>query len=67
MESSGDYDPAVGDYKPGSITRVKLENFLTYNNVEFCPGPRYVGRNTLCYSTWIIASLAHCVLSYCSG
>ena len=27
-------------YKPGSITRVKLQNFLTYHEVEFFPGPR---------------------------
>ena len=27
-------------YKPGSISRVKLHNFLTYNEVEFFPGPR---------------------------
>lgn len=47
MESSGDYDPAVGDYKPGSITRVKLKNFLTYTDVDFSPGPRYVRSNAL--------------------
>ena len=28
------------EYKPGSIRRVRLKNFLTYNNVEFQPGPR---------------------------
>ena len=27
-------------YKPGSIKNVKLVNFLTYDKVEFCPGPR---------------------------
>ena len=32
----------VGDYRPGSIRRIKLTNFLTYDAVEFCPGPRYV-------------------------
>jgi len=32
----------VGDYKPGSIKRIKLKNFLTYADVEFQPGPRYV-------------------------
>jgi hypothetical protein len=32
----------VGDYKHGSIRRVKLSNFLTYSEVEFSPGPRYV-------------------------
>jgi hypothetical protein len=30
----------IGDYKPGSIRRVRLHNFLTYSNVEFTPGPR---------------------------
>ena len=29
-------------YKPGSIKRVKLKNFLTYDAVEFTPGPRWV-------------------------
>jgi hypothetical protein len=32
----------VGTYKPGSIQRIKLHNFLTYQDVEFKPGPRYV-------------------------
>ena len=32
----------VGAYKPGSIQRIKLRNFLTYQDVEFKPGPRYV-------------------------
>lgn len=27
-------------YKAGSIKRVKLNNFLTYDAVEFFPGPR---------------------------
>lgn len=38
----------VGDYKPGSITRIKLHNFLTYQDVEFKPGPRYVSLVVLC-------------------
>jgi hypothetical protein len=33
-------DDLVGDYRPGSIQRVKLHNFLTHSNVEFKPGPR---------------------------
>ena len=40
----------VGDYKHGSIKRIKLTRFLTYNSVEFSPGPRYVtnqNRNTV--------------------
>jgi chromosome segregation ATPase len=28
------------EYKPGSIRRIKLKNFLTYNEVEFRPGAR---------------------------
>jgi hypothetical protein len=32
----------VGDYKHGSIKRIKLTRFLTYSAVEFSPGPRYV-------------------------
>ena len=35
-------DNAVGDYKPGSITKIRLKNFLTYKLVEFEPGPRCV-------------------------
>lgn len=30
----------VGDYKHGSIKRIKLVNFLTYTEVEFSPQPR---------------------------
>ena len=30
----------VGDFKHGSIRRVKLANFLTYNSAVFLPGPR---------------------------
>ncbi len=26
-------------YRPGSILRVKLHNFVTYDDCEFCPGP----------------------------
>ena len=38
-EFSGEDDP-VGKYRPGSIRRIKLKNFLTYERVEFSPGPR---------------------------
>lgn len=37
----------IGDYRPGSIRRVKLQNFLTHGNVEFKPGPRYVPHHFL--------------------
>lgn len=30
----------VGDFKHGSIKRIKLTRFLTYSAVEFSPGPR---------------------------
>jgi hypothetical protein len=33
-------DERLKRYKPGSILRVKLKNFLTYAEVEFNPGPR---------------------------
>jgi hypothetical protein len=39
---SSDVLASIGDYRPGSIQRVKLKNFLTHGNVEFRPGPRYV-------------------------
>ncbi|KAF7312005.1 Purine nucleoside phosphorylase [Mycena indigotica] len=29
----------VDGYIPGSIVRIKLHNFVTYDDVEFCPGP----------------------------
>lgn len=38
----GAYEELVGTHKPGSISRIKLKNFLTYDFVEFFPGPRYV-------------------------
>ncbi|TPX47373.1 hypothetical protein SeLEV6574_g02703 [Synchytrium endobioticum] len=36
-----DYGPACSDdrYTHGSITRIKLKNFLTYHEAEFYPGP----------------------------
>jgi len=30
----------VGDYKPGSIRRIVLKNFLTYENAVITPGSR---------------------------
>ena len=30
----------VDHYKPGSITRIKMKNFLTHENVEFRCGAR---------------------------
>ena len=34
------YLQAIGDYKPGSITKIELENFMTHAKVEMKPGPR---------------------------
>lgn len=31
--------PSSSSYVPGSIVRVQLHNFLTYDHVEFRPGP----------------------------
>jgi hypothetical protein len=42
MEMDDDeYNKIVGLHKPGSIKRVKMKNFLTYDSVEFTCGPRY--------------------------
>lgn len=41
-DSEEAYIRRVGTHKAGSITRIKLHNFLTYSDVEFRPGPRYV-------------------------
>jgi hypothetical protein len=36
----------VGDFKPGSIVRIELKNFLTHGHVVVKPGPRYVVMRT---------------------
>ena len=49
---------SVGKYQPGSITRVKLENFVTYTAVEFLPGPSLnmvIGPNGTGKSTLVCA------------
>lgn len=46
------------NYQPGSIVRVKLENFVTYTAVEFYPGPRLnmvIGPNGTGKSTLVCA------------
>lgn len=40
MTVDNDELAVVGDYKKGSITEIRLENFLTYSNVVIRPGPR---------------------------
>jgi hypothetical protein len=60
-ENSG--APYVGhggeeEYQPGSIVRVKLENFVTYTAVEFFPGPSLnmvIGPNGTGKSTLVCA------------
>jgi hypothetical protein len=39
-EAEQEWLKVVGDYKHGSIKRIKLVNFLTYTEVEFSPKPR---------------------------
>lgn len=49
---------AEDEYLPGSIVRVKLENFVTYDSVEFHPGPRLnmiIGPNGTGKSTIVCA------------
>jgi hypothetical protein len=41
-DDDADRFKVVGDFKSGSITCIKLQNFLTYSHVELRPGPRYV-------------------------
>ena len=36
---SGDQEPKL-EYPHGSVVRIKMRNFLTYDDVEFRPGPR---------------------------
>lgn len=49
---------AEDEYLPGSIVRVRLENFVTYDSVEFHPGPRLnmvIGPNGTGKSTIVCA------------
>ena len=50
--------PFNGEYQPGSILRVKLENFVTYTAAEFFPGPKLnmvIGPNGTGKSTLVCA------------
>lgn len=48
--------PPSLDYKPGSILRIRMHNFLTYADAEVKPGPRLnvvvgpngSGKSTIC-------------------
>lgn len=50
--------PSRNELQPGSIVRVKLENFVTYSAVEFFPGPSLnmvIGPNGTGKSTLVCA------------
>lgn len=50
--------PSRRKHQPGAIVRVKLENFVTYTNVEFFPGPSLnmvIGPNGTGKSTLVCA------------
>lgn len=40
MASDDEHLEVVGEHKPGSVTKIRLKNFLTHGNVEFECGPR---------------------------
>lgn len=48
MASSPSALRQVGDYKAGSIQKIVLKNFLTYEHAVITPGPRYVAQ-VKCY------------------
>jgi hypothetical protein len=43
MDEEQEWLQTTGDYKHGSIKRIRLVKFLTYSEVEFSPKPRYDG------------------------
>lgn len=48
----------LNGYKPGAIVRIKVTNFVTYNNAEFFPGPKLnmvIGPNGTGKSTLVCA------------
>ncbi|KAJ5889483.1 hypothetical protein N7504_010293 [Penicillium tannophilum] len=48
----------LNGYKPGAIVRIKVTNFVTYNNAEFYPGPKLnmvIGPNGTGKSTLVCA------------
>jgi hypothetical protein len=50
--------PSAMEHQPGSIVRVKLDNFVTYDSVEFFPGPSLnmvIGPNGTGKSTLVCA------------
>ena len=54
------YLQAIGDYKPGSITKIELENFMTHAKVEMMPGPRYVCLVLCCFFLLLCSSTCCC-------
>jgi hypothetical protein len=51
----------VGDFKHGSIKCVKLTNFLTYSNVDFNAGPRFVSVHCMSLFLAVLVYLAHTI------
>ncbi|KAI8632799.1 P-loop containing nucleoside triphosphate hydrolase protein [Xylariaceae sp. FL1651] len=37
--SANGHTPAPGEFHPGAIVRVRVDNFVTYEHAEFLPGP----------------------------
>jgi hypothetical protein len=42
------YKRSIGDFKPGTITKIVLKNFMTHAEAEVLPGPRYVSTTSEC-------------------
>lgn len=56
LRAHAGFDP--NGYKPGAIVRIKVTNFVTYNDAEFFPGPKLnmvIGPNGTGKSTLVCA------------
>lgn len=56
--SSIQSEPEANGYKPGSIVRIKVNDFVTYTSAEFFPGPKLnmvIGPNGTGKSTLVCA------------